>query len=64
MWDVGVKINDNLGGYFTTLQRILDVIWKLSIVGAGRGSAGGFLINFVMDITQVNPLDYDLPAWR
>ena len=64
VWDVGVKINDNLGGYFTTLQRILDVIWKLSIVGAGRGSAGGFLINFVMDITQVNPLDYDLPAWR
>lgn len=64
VWDISIKIKDNLSAYFTTMQKILYIIWKISIVGAGRGSAGGFLLNFVMEITQVNPLDYSLPNWR
>lgn len=64
VWEVSEKIHDNLSAYFTTVQTILHIIWELSIVGAGRGSAGGFLLNFVMEITQVNPLDYELPHWR
>lgn len=64
IWEISIKLQDNLSAYFTTMQKILDIIWKISVVGAGRGSAGGFLLNFVMEITQVNPLDYDLPAFR
>ena len=55
-----------MGNYFNTMQEMLQKIWEVSIVGPGRGSAAGFLINFILDITQVNPLTtpVELPYWR
>ena len=35
-----------------------------SLVGVARGSVTGFLICYLIDITQINPLHWDLPHWR
>ncbi len=66
VWEISEKIEQRLGNYFNTMQEILQKVWEVSIVGPGRGSAAGFLINFILDITQVNPLTTPtpLPYWR
>lgn len=65
------EINDNLrmvllsseknkthwSAYLLNLQRIIDVCWEAgTIVGPGRGSGVGFLLLYILGITQINPL--------
>ena len=43
--------------YFLNLQNIIDVCWDSNtLVGAGRGSGVGFILLYLLDITQINPL--------
>lgn len=43
--------------YFLNLQQILDVCWDAgTLVGPGRGSGVGFLLLYILEITQINPL--------
>lgn len=43
--------------YFLNLQNIIDLCWKAgSLVGPGRGSGVGFILLYVLGITQINPL--------
>jgi len=46
--------------YFLTLQKILKVSENGTLPGAGRGSGAGSLVNFLLDITHVDPIKYDL----
>ena len=65
------EINDNLritwissevnkahwSAYFLNLQNIIDVCWNAgTIVGPGRGSGVGFLLLYILDIIQINPM--------
>lgn len=48
-------------GYFLIVQDFIDAAKNMGVaVGPGRGSAAGSLIAFVLGITKINPLDYDL----
>ena len=43
--------------YFLNLQHILDVCWDAgTIVGPGRGSGVGFLLLYILDVIQINPM--------
>ena len=43
--------------YYLNLQKIIDICWEAgSIVGPGRGSGVGFLLLYILGITQINPL--------
>lgn len=43
--------------YFLNLQHVLDVCWNAgTLVGPGRGSGVGFLLLYVLDIIQINPM--------
>lgn len=43
--------------YFLNLQNIIDVCWRSgTIVMPGRGSGVGFLLLYLLDITQINPM--------
>ena len=64
IYEVSLKLGQDMSTYFTTFQAMIDEIWKVSIVAPGRGSAGAFLLNFVLNITQINPLLYDFPLKR
>jgi len=47
--------------YFLVVQDYVSFAKQNNIaVGPGRGSAAGSLVSYVLDITEVNPLDYDL----
>ncbi len=48
-------------GYFLIVQDFINAAKRMGVaVGPGRGSAAGSLIAFVLGITKINPLDYDL----
>ena len=64
---VGDKIEQPMADYFITMSKIIDIVWNNanSLVGPSRGSAGALLINYLLGITQMNPIEMDLPfVWR
>ncbi len=51
----------NLSSYFLIVQDFVN--WAKSnniVVGPGRGSAGGSLVSYLLGITNIDPLHYDL----
>ncbi len=53
--------NANLFGYFLIVQDIMNYVQKMGwMIGPGRGSAAGCLISYLIGITQIDPVEYDL----
>jgi len=46
--------------YFITMKAIADIANAIQLTGAGRGSGAGALISYVLGITQVDPIKWDL----
>lgn len=43
--------------YYLNLQKIVEACWEAgTLVGPGRGSGVGFILLYLLDITQINPL--------
>ncbi len=62
---IGEKLETNMFSYPVTLQHYVDLFWNCgSIVGAGRGSSCSGLNHYLLGITQLDPLQWDLPFWR
>ena len=68
--EVIVKVSERLGqdmsAYYNTAKRLIEIMWDKgnSLVGASRGSAMAFLSNWLLDITQIDPIPYEIPYWR
>jgi DNA polymerase-3 subunit alpha len=65
--DYELKIINNKGyaPYFLFVQDIVNWAKNSGIaVGPGRGSAAGSLVSYVLRITDINPLEYNLPFER
>ena len=59
--------NSRWSAYFLNLQNIIDICWENNtLVGAGRGSGVGFILLYLLGITQINPLREKSPTrrWR
>ena len=51
--------------YPVTLQHYVDMFWECgSTVGAGRGSSCSGLNHYLLGVTQLDPIEWDLPFWR
>lgn len=62
---ISEKLGTNMFAYPVTLQHYVDLFWECgSIVGAGRGSSCSGLNHYLLGITQLDPLEWDLPFWR
>ena len=46
--------------YFLTMKAVSDEAKKTQLVGAGRGSAAGSLVAYVLGITGIDPIKYGL----
>ena len=56
-------MGQRLSSYFILVQRMVQLAWKHSLVGVGRGSAVGWVSNYLMDITGVDPIKHNLSTW-
>ena len=62
---IGKKLHTCMFAYPNTLQHYIDLFWRCgSTVGAGRGSACSGLNHYLLGITQLDPIEWDLPFWR
>ena len=51
--------------YYLNLQRIIEECWKAgTLVGPGRGSGVGFILLYLLNITQINPLQETTKTFR
>ena len=68
VWEITQKIGSELSSYFNTMAKIIELMWTEgdSLVGVSRGSAGGFVTNFLLGITQMDPVKYGIGQmyWR
>lgn len=56
-WFSSEKNNTHWSAYFLNLQKIVDECWKAgTLVGCGRGSGVGFILLYLLEITQINPM--------
>ena len=62
---IGEKLGTNMFRYPITLQHYVDLFWDCgSTVGAGRGSSCSGLNHYLLGITQLDPIKWELPFWR
>lgn len=62
---IGEKLETCMFAYPNTLKHYIDLFWACgSTVGAGRGSSCSGLNHYLLGITQLDPLEWDLPFWR
>ena len=62
---IGEKLETNMFRYPITLQHYIDMIWESgSIVGAGRGSSCAALNHYLLGVTQLDSIAWDLPFFR
>ena len=58
-----IKVMKN-SDYFVSYQKIMELARKVCLVGPGRGSGGGSLVAYVLYITDMDPIKWDLPFAR
>ena len=62
---ISEKLGTNMFSYPITLQHYVDLFWECgSTVGAGRGSSCSGLNHYLLGITQLDPIKWELPFWR
>ena len=62
---IGNILGTNMLSYPITLQHYIDMMWDSgSTIGAGRGSACSGLNHYLLGVTQLDPVQWDLPFWR
>lgn len=63
--DFEVNHGSNYSQYFLVTKKIIDLVWDAgSFVGVARGSAGAFIINYLMEIVDVDAIEANFPYWR
>ncbi len=61
LYEISVINNMGFPGYFLIVWDFIKEARKRGVsVGPGRGSAAGSLVAYALEITNVNPLDFDL----
>lgn len=64
-YTIGKALDTNMFAYPVTLQHYVDLFWECgSMVGAGRGSSCSGLNHYLLGITQLDPIEWNLPFWR
>jgi DNA polymerase III subunit alpha len=60
-YELDVFTSINLSSYFLVIADILNYVRSENyITGPGRGSAAGCMVSYLLDITQIDPIPYNL----
>lgn len=64
LWLISDKLNSRMSAYYNLVDYIVDICWEIGFVGVSRGSVTGFYTAYLIDIHQMNPIQWNLPAYR
>ena len=62
--ELDVISSQKFSEYFLATKAITDFSWNYTFVGPARGSAAGSLLAFLLKITQIDPMKWNLPFER
>lgn len=63
-YELGIIEKRKFSKYFLTMKAIIDRAAKSQIPSTSRGSAGGSLVSYALDITKVDPIRWSLQFER
>ncbi|MEW9873900.1 DNA polymerase III subunit alpha [Arthrobacter sp. HS15c] len=58
--ELGIIMNLGFSSYFLTVAEVSRMILDMGVRAAARGSGASSLVNYLIDVSQVNPLQHDL----
>ena len=61
---ISKTLKQPLSSYFLVMREFINIMWETSVVGPGRGSSSCYLINYLLGITQVDAIKFELPYYR
>lgn len=62
--EISKNLGQNLSEYYLSMYDLINIAWAVSLVGPGRGSGVAWYVNYLLEITQLNPIANNLPYWR
>jgi DNA polymerase-3 subunit alpha len=57
LYELKIIKDKNIAEYFLTKKAILDTLRKRLLLGVGRGSGAGSMVNYLLDITLADPIE-------
>ena len=60
IYELKVIKGKDFASYFLTMKEIIDIAKSRMFCGPGRGSSGGSLVCYVLGITDIDPIKYNL----
>ena len=63
-YELGIIRAKKFSRYFLTMKAIMDIAREHMLIGPGRGSAAGSLVAYVLGVTNLDPIEYDLSFER
>jgi DNA polymerase III alpha subunit len=63
-YELGIIKGKKFSRYFLTMKAIMDIAREHMLIGPGRGSAAGSLVAYVLGVTNLDPMEYDLSFER
>ena len=63
-YELGIIKGKKFSRYFLTMKAIMDIAREHMLTGPGRGSSSGSLVAYVLGITNLDPIEYNLSFSR
>lgn len=64
LWLISNKLGARMSAYYNLVDYIIDLCWEIGFVGISRGSVTGYYTAYLIDMQQLNPIKWNLPAYR
>lgn len=64
LWKVSDILKERMSAYYNLVDYIVDLCWEIGFVGISRGSVTGYYTLYLIDMHQMNPIKWNLPAYR
>lgn len=64
LWVISDNLGARMSAYYNLVDHIVDICWEIGFVGISRGSVTGYYTAWLIDMQQMNPIQWNLPAYR
>lgn len=64
LWLISDKLGARMSAYYNLVDYIIDLCWEIGFVGISRGSVTGYYTAYLINMQQLNPIKWNLPAYR
>lgn len=68
LWLISERLHQRMLSYYSLTELMVNIMWDddggNSLVGISRDSGTGMYMLYLVDVIQINPIEWELPNWR